>query len=446
MSKKKIPYQAYLVLLILIFYGHTSKDNIKSSEKSIVFVHANVITMESESILADFSVFVKGGKIERIAPSVYHPNADSFEIINATGCYLMPGLADMHTHIWSKVDILPYVANGVTTVLNMGSPDIILQLKTAAAKKEILSPTIYVGCFVDGPGSQGYLVTTPTMAKSVVDSIVAKGWDFIKVYNSIPAGAFAALMERAKERNIAVIGHGVRAVGMEGILSAGQVMIAHAEEYLYTYFHDNLSDSSINSATAITYKSGAYVTPNLCTYETIALQWGSPANLQKMLSRPEMKYVSSFWKSKRWLQFDFTRREGNINNKYQFLQKFTKKLSDARVPLLVGTDTPFMIGEVNGFAIHDELRNLVSCGLSNYQVLQCCTKNAGDFIRKYVADSEPFGLISQNFKADLLLLSANPLVDIKNLQKRVGIMVNGQWFSESDLQQKMNLFSASLIK
>ncbi len=411
--------------------------------KDIVFLHANVITMENDVALKDYSVFTHNGIITKLEPTSSVTIPDTVFKIDATGKYLMPGLADLHTHIWYKEDILPYVANGVTTVLNMGSGSSILQFRTEAANKQIISPTIFASGFVDGPGSRGWLATTASEAEQAVEEIKNAGWDFVKAYNSIPLDAYTALMNKAKEKKISVIGHGVRASGIRGVLTSGQVMIAHSEEYLYAYFNNQTDESLIPSAVTDTKNAGAYVTPNLVTYETIAKQWGKPAVLQQMLAKPEMKYVSPKWKNTNWQQFDFTTRPGNIDAQYNFLKLFTKKLSDAGVPLLLGTDTPFMIGEVNGFAIHDDLRNMIACGLTPYQALMAGTKTPGEFINKYVATSKPFGIIKEGYKADLLLLNANPLLNVENVKQRVGVMINGRWLSEIKLKEEMGKLAES---
>lgn len=403
---------------------------------NVAFVHVNVIDVSAGQILSDKTVLVKNSIIESIEPGSFKVPGTYF-IIEAPGTFLMPGLADMHTHVWYPEDLLPYVANGVTTILNMGSPSTILQLRAQAINKEIVAPTIFAGAFVDGPGSRGWYARTPAEAEEAVDEIKTAGWDFIKAYNSIPTDAYQALLSKAKAEQIAVIGHGVRAVGMQGILNAGQVMIAHAEEYLYTYFPQSLDESQIPEAVSITKSSGAFVTPNLCTYENIARQWGNPSALEKKLACSEMKYVSPKWKDNSWKQFDFVTRTGSIDNQYAFLKKFTKGLHDGGVPLLLGTDTPFVIGQANGFAIHDDIRNLRDCGLTPFQILRIGTKNASEFINKYVPGSSSFGEVKVGYRADLLLLQSSPVENLEALQDKVGVMINGRWISNKKLVDQM---------
>lgn len=413
----------------------------------IAFVHVNVVPMIDERTLPDHSVIVRDGKIALLGPSAQIAIPDGAHRIDGTGKYLMPGLADLHTHINYVEDLLPYIANGVTTVLNMGSPSAILQFRDRVNRGELLGPTIFASAFVDGDGNRGWIVSTPEEAQADVRDIKSRGWDFIKVYNSIKADVFTALMSEAKQQNIAVIGHGVRAPGLTNILQAGQVMIAHAEEYLYTYFNNTLDESKIPGAVAITQNAGTFVTANLSTYETINQQWGSRTATfsQSILARPEMKYLhpnyASGWRSaNRYAGYN-----GNLDRQLVFLQKFTKPLYDAKVPLLLGTDSPAfdILGMFPGFTIHDDLQAYVKAGLTPYQALQTGTKNAGEFINRFIANAEPFGTIAIGQRADMILLAANPLIEVANVAQRAGVVVRGRWLSEGKLQQLLEEMAKS---
>ena len=413
----------------------------------IAFVHVNVVTMNDDRTLPDHTVIVRDGKIGMIGPSAQIAIPDGAYRIDGAGKYLMPGLADMHTHINYAEDLLPYVANGVTTVLNMGSPSTILQFREQVKRGGLLGPTIFASAFVDGEGDRGWIVRTPAEAQTDVRDIKSRGWDFIKVYNSISAEVFSALMNEAKQQEIAVIGHGVRAPGLQGILQSGQAMIAHAEEYLYTYFNNSLEESRISAAAAITQNAGALVTANLSTYATINLQWGNQTSAfrQTVLARPEIKYLHPTWLNGWRNSTRYAGRAGNLDRQLAFLQKLTKSMSDANVPLLLGTDSPSpdIIGMFPGFTIHEDLQAYVQAGLTPDQVLRAGTKNAGDFISRFVANAEAFGTIEIGKRADLILVTANPLADVANVSQRAGVMVRGRWLSEGKLQQLLDELAKS---
>jgi imidazolonepropionase-like amidohydrolase len=86
-----------------------------------------------------------------------------------------------------------------------------------------------------------------------------------------------------------------------------------------------------------------------------------------------------------------------------------------------------------GFSLHAELQSFVQAGLTPYQALRAGTSDAAIFLHQ----EAEFGTISSGLRADLLLLKANPLDDVANIDKRVGVMVAGRWFTEAELQQRL---------
>lgn len=402
---------------------------------NIAFIHVNVVSMENENVMMDQTVLISNGIIERISGNESPPQ--DYFIIDGSNQYLMPGLADIHTHVNYEEDLLPYVANGITTILNMGSPGSILEFRAKAARKEMISPTIFASAFVDGVGNRGWVIRTPEEAVGDIAQIKSQGWDFIKVYNGIKTDVFLSIQTEAAKNNIAIIGHGVREPGMEFILSHGQVMVAHMEEYLYTHFNNMLDESLVASAIKITKDNGTFVTPNLSAYEAIASQWGNPSGLAKLLQQDGIKYVSPKWKEF-WNGINYTSNGGSIEPQYNFLKDLTKKFDDANIPLLLGTDSPYIPGLPVGYSIHDDLRNLVGAGLSPFNSIKAGTRTAGEFINHFVTGAQSFGLVKEGYRADLILLEANPLDNVTNIKKRVGVMANGRWMSEKYLQKKLS--------
>ena len=116
----------------------------------------------------------------------------------------------------------------------------------------------------------------------------------------------------------------------------------------------------------------------------------------------------------------------------------TKALWDDGQRVLLGTDTanPFLIP---GFSIHGELRHLVQAGLTPYEALRAGTRNAAAFI----GGLDEFGAVAEGLRADLILLQANPLEDVQNVARRVGVMLRGHWYSEAELQSRLEDLAAS---
>jgi len=86
-----------------------------------------------------------------------------------------------------------------------------------------------------------------------------------------------------------------------------------------------------------------------------------------------------------------------------------------------------------GFSLHDELQSFVQAGLTPYQALRAGTSDAAIFLHQ----EAEFGTVGSGRRADLLLLKANPLENVDNVDKRIGVMVAGRWFTEAELQQRL---------
>lgn len=316
--------------------------------------------------------------------------------------FLSPGLADMHTHVDTPSELRVYLANGVTTVLNMGgaSNAFVTQVAPALNDGRLAGPHVYVAFLVDGSPRYGhFFVTTPDEARWAVRLAKTNGYDFIKVYNLLSPECFLALVDEGRKQGLSVIGHGVESVGLERQLDAGQVLVAHTEEFLYTTFAtlneapDAAPDpATIPAAIAFVLRDKAFVTADLNTYATIARQWGKPAVAAGFLKTPESRYLGPQWRPG-WRDSDYAERKGDLSARLAFLGRFTKAMSDAGVPLVAGTDAPIP-GLVPGFSLHDDLVALETAGLSRYQVLSTATRTPGEFIRRTHPESQPFGTVT----------------------------------------------------
>ncbi|MBX7151891.1 amidohydrolase family protein [bacterium] len=438
---------AFLFLMTFSVLACSEKDaesfaaiSVRDTTGTIIFHDVHIVNVEQGTLEGPVDVITDSQKISAIGPNLEIPSGAI--VLDCSGKYLMPGLADMHTHVNYENDLLPYVANGVTTILNMGSPSNILSMRDQVKSGDLLGPTIYAGAFVDGTGSRGWIVQTEEAARTVVGTIQSQGWDFIKVYNSIQTDVFLALMDEAKSKNMPVIGHGVRAPGLKRIIQEGQAMIAHAEEYIYAYFNFSNNESKIPEAVSDTKNAGAYLTTTLSAYRIIMKQWGNSSGRDALLSADEIKYVDPRWVTSWRNSGAYIHNQGNLNDNYHFQQQFVKAFNDAGIPLLAGTDSPTIPGGIPGFMIHDDLAELKKCGISNADVLKIATLNAGNFIIKTKPEEIPFGKIQLGYRADLLLLNQNPLTDLTHLKNRAGVMVRGHWLSEEELSQKMETLAS----
>jgi hypothetical protein len=413
------------------------------------FVHVCVLPMDADRVLHDQTVLVQGGKVAAIGSGIPLPTAATVIDGHGSAC-LSPGLADMHVHSDTSEDMKLFLANGVTTVLNMGhaSEGFMNEVRPAINRGALPGPHVYVGLLVDGSAQFGtFFVTTDAEARSIVHIAKTNGYDFIKVYNDLSPACFQAIIEEGRRLHLGIIGHGVTRVGLEKQLRMGQVMVAHTEEFLYTVFsHPDLSSpnpaildptppnpADIPRAISFLKHERAFVTADLNTYATIARQWGKPDVLRSIMQSPQLRYLSPMRRIN-WSKSGYAEHPGNVDGNLAFLQRFTKDMADAGVLLITGTDAPSIPGLLPGVSLHDDLDRLEAAGLSRYQIMAAATRTPGELIHRSVLGSDSFGAVTVGNRADLVLTAGNPLEGLSTLRKPLGVMANGEWYSQSDLQ------------
>ena len=409
--------------------------------QTVAVQNVHVIPMDREHVLRDHVVLVQDGRITAVGRRGSVPIPSGARRIDGRGGYLVPGLADLHVHVRLRTDLVAYLAYGVTTVADMGGPDRVRAWRDSIRAGSAPGPQVFVGYFVDGAGRRGG-VNDVAGARAAVVQASALGFDFIKVYNALTAEQFAAIMSEAKQRGLAVTGHGVRSVGLERGFASGQSLVVHAEEYLYTELKRSVDTTNIARVVAMTKQHGAYVLPNLSAFDAITRQWGNPQALEVFLRRPEASSLPSYW-VRDWRASDYVRRSGSLERQNAFLKKLTVALQRAGVPLLSGTDSPVIPGMLPGASLHDELGLLVEAGLTPFEAMVTATRNAGEFAASHLRSNVPFGLVARGHRADLVLLPDNPLEEINTLRAPIGVMAGGQWLDQTRLQELLKTWSAS---
>jgi hypothetical protein len=420
--------------------------------------HVTVIDVASGKELADQTVVLQGDRIVTV---------DAFDatklpqghVVDGHGGFLIPGLWDMHVHIQDLEDLPLYIANGVTGVrLMFGSKntkELRARLATAA-----FAPEIIVGsAIVDGdpPVWEGsIIVNKPDEARRTVDEIKAGGADFVKIYNGIPRDAYFALADEARKQNIPFVGHLPYQVRASEASDAGQRSIEHLDGIaiacskreqsiikelrpLHYLEKMNLVAEAFNSFDAAQCqalmaqfrRNSTWQVPTLTVHRGMAFM-----NDSHFTSDPRLVYMSGEVRG-RWRpenDFRFRRwRPAEFELHRQIFaadKKLVGILFRAGVPILAGTDAmnPFCIP---GFSLHDELALLVESGLTPLAALQSATVRPAEFLGR----TEQLGLIAPGKRADLVLLSADPLADIHNTTQIQAVWLQGRYFDRAALDR-----------
>lgn len=405
---------------------------------STAFVNVTVLPMDGDRVLSGQTVLVQGDLISAVGPSSRVPIPDHATRIDARGKFLMPGLVDLHVHqLWPREIQLAllkmYVVNGVTTILNLRGMPEHLVYRREIADRRVLGPTLYTaGPYVNEP----FVVTADSVEREVVAQKRA-GYDFIKLHGDLSRDAYARLNSVARREGIRVIGHAPRNLGIDALFDERQYALAHAEEFLYDTLNRSrdvdlpLFEPRIPELTRRMADAGIWLMPTLTAYKNIGLM---AANLDRVLARPEMRYLPQVARTG-WgpATNPYTRRFGpekasGIFKRLALQQKLIRSFDSAGVRLLLGTDG-FNTGTVPGWSAHDELGELVAAGLSPYHALRAATANASAFL----GATPCIGLVRTGCVADLLLLEANPLQDVRNARRATGVMLRGRWLAREAL-------------
>ena len=436
MSFPKVLASLLILLTLLTMSARPAMSANMPARGSFAFVDVNVVPMESDGVLLRRTVIVQGDTIVTVGPAASTPVPEGAVRIEGGGkAWLVPGLADMHTHVGEEDDLGLFIANGVTTVLHLGGTEqkLVGYARDAILTGEIVGPQMFFGMMVNGPNTYS-LPAAKTVEESELLANYAKliGYDFLKVYNDLSPTAFAALVARGRTLGLPVIGHGVRAVGLPAALFKGQMMVAHAEEFVYTALDGKQDAAAIDALAAEVKRSNAFVTPALSTFEAIAAQWGKPAQVTAYLTSPQAEATSLRARSA-WNRSFYMRRQGDVSGSLVIQRKLTLAFQKAGVPLMTGTDTPEVPGMFPGYAVHEDLRNLIVSGLTPYEALAAATRTPGQFIRSTHPGRQPFGTVKAGQRADLVLVGANPLTTIETMKVPAGVMAAGRWFDRAGL-------------
>lgn len=412
--------------------------------------NVNVITMmEDNSILNNATVVIKGQKILSINGVI----PAGAKMIDGKGKWLIPGLIDMHVHNLADVNfstnyptkgatlfadtqdlMLLYISNGVTTAFELSARPEHFAQRNEIVSRKVIGPRIALALLIDGGNNGGNIANTPEDGRQTVRIAKAQGYEFIKVYSGLNAETFAAILDEATKQNMKVVGHipNVFRGSLAKVFIPNFGMVAHAEEF--SKHSKALSNEDAQYFASLAKKNGTWLTPTLTTMEKIAAQTHSIDVIRQL---PSLKYVHPLMQSK-WLFSNQYNRENNrqriarIDSMVSFHLKLVKAFKQAGVPIVAGTDAG-VSGLVWGYSLHDEIELLVKAGLTTDEALAAATRLPA----RWLGIEDKVGTIEQGKLADLILLDANPLDDIKNTRKISGVFVDGRWITRKMLNKML---------
>jgi imidazolonepropionase-like amidohydrolase len=437
--------------------------------------HVTVIDPETGKEVQDRTVIISGNRISEVRDSKAIKPPASAKVVDGRGKYLIPGLWDMHVHalVAERLDgMFPmFVANGVLGIRDMGTSmplEDIDNLRQPIASGSRLGPRIVAaGPILDGrpkPSRPIFLaINTPDEGREAVRRLKSGGVDFIKVYSQLSRDSFLAIVDEAKKQNISFAGHVPFAVSALEASDAGQKSMEHLwgiylscssrEEELRSEMLKggvNLPGSErirleLDEAAA-SYdehkaekvfahlaKNGTWVVPTFS-----AVLRDSEIFSARVTTDPRLKYIPPAVQ-KHWTEAAAA-GAAIKSQSYDRKLQVVGALHRVGVPLLAGTDAgsvqPYVYA---GFSLHDELAMLVQAGLTPMESLQTATINPARFLGM----EKDLGTIEKGKVANLVLLDADPVSDIRNITKISEVFVGGKQFDRPALDQMLRSAEAA---
>lgn len=462
-ASKKAPV-IFLFLPMLLFAQNTTVQ-----EPTLVFTHVTVIDATGSPARSDMTLLVTGERIAAVGKTNGTPIPKGARIVNAAGKFLIPGLWDMHVHIFNQASrrapntwYFPLlIANGVTSVREMWTkPQDMNQVREWRRRSlEGVVPRIAaVGTLVDGqppvwPHSD--TVTSPEEAARMVRRIKAAGVDFVKTYSSLSREAYLAIAHEASKQDIPFAGHVPAAIGADEASDAGQKSMEHFNQVLETcstkerellrippkdwstandkVMLDTFDQAKCGKLFSLLANNDTWQVPTLIRTR-VEYFAGDPENF---IRSPRLKYVPigerNRWKAYVAEQRKLSESERNVKRRVWRAQiSLVRPMHEAGVNFMAGTD----LGNdyiYPGFSLHDELALLVEAGLSPIEALQAGTRNPARFLGMI----EQVGTIEEGKFADLVLLDGNPLEEIRNTRRIDAVVLNGRFLPKESLQRML---------
>ncbi|MCB1608698.1 MAG: amidohydrolase family protein [Xanthomonadales bacterium] len=428
-------------------------------EQATAFIDVSVLPMTDDDltrVLAHQIVVVEDGLITRMGAigSVVIP-PDTVQI-DGRGLFLGPGLTEMHLHIDTGGRIaaqdagLLLIANGVTNVLNMGDgfgvgvPALGNRFESGVH----IGPSLIAGNTAYGQGSGARVVNTPAQATAYAERLFNQGYEYIKEYWHLTPEVLSQFELESERLGLPIVGHIPLTRPMAESLSRGQRMAAHIQEPYASYMNYRTNINQIAPAAQIFLQNGTYMTPTMAVFQSYRLVYGGNQGQFDQLSQREgQQYTAQSIKAEWQRFFDSDTVRGNgqtiggYDNVYRFFERMTRDFHEAGVPMLVGTDGPGFPGVMSGFAVHVELDLLRGIGMPVEAVYAAATRNAGRFVDETLAPAAGFGSIEVGRRADLNLLSGNPLESLEVLRQPLAVMARGRLWSRSYLQEQLDLLA-----
>ena len=412
------------------------------TDPGLIFEQVRLIDPASGAVSAPVDVVVRHGAIQEP-----HSAPEDALRVPAEGHYLMPGLAEMHAHVppmrtgQQLEDVLVlYLAHGITTIRGMLGEAGHLVVRQRLASGELIGPRL----ITSGPSFNARSVASPEAAADMARAQAEAGYDLLKLHPGLWPEAFRAISEAGEALGMDYSGHVSVAVGLDRVLDSRQGSIDHLDGYGQKLVPEDhplhgtdpglfavnlVAGMDADRIPDLARRTAAAGIANVPT-QSLLENWAT-GDIDALMARPAMRWISESTR-RQWLEsFERIRSqipEGSGERFISIRRELIRALQEAGSVILLGADAPQILN-VPGDAIHHELEIYVAAGLSPAEALASGTTA----VARYLGQADRHGCLAPGCVADLILLRANPLDNIRNSREIEGVMRAGRWFDRATL-------------
>jgi imidazolonepropionase-like amidohydrolase len=413
----------------------------------LAYTHARVFDAEQRAWLFDHTVIVTGDKITAVGPSSSVAIPAGAEVVDLTGKSLLPGLIDMHSHLDRGRGVL-HIASGVTTIRDLGNDeDVLDELAARFDAGTAIGPHVIRFGRIEGRGPNAIAAkvtaTTADEARAAVAQFAKRGYDGIKIYNSVEPALVRVIATEAHARGLPVTGHVPAFMRADEAIDAGFDGLEHINMVLLQFLATRATDTSDTTRFTLVGERGAtvdlaspavrdfiamlrtrriVVTPTFAVLERMFT--GVPGTIapgQEPTVR-RMPPAMARMHTRHRITVAEADRPG-YREAWQRMLELAKLLHDEQVPLAIGSDS------TAGLMLHRELELFAEAGFPNATILAIATlENARALRRDHL-----FGSITVGKRADLVIVDGDPIADITAIRNVVSTMRGGIVFPSAPL-------------
>jgi imidazolonepropionase-like amidohydrolase len=420
-------------------YAKLSKELAQHPAHAVAIEHVRMFDSEQAAMRDNMTVVFEGERIKEVGPSASVKAPANADRVDGTGKTLLPGLFDMHAHA-QPIDGMLNIASGVTTVRDMGNDiDDLLRLQKQWQSGETIGPRVWKAGFIDGPGPYqaptGIFVTTAEEAKAAVDKYAGLGFIQIKLYSSLKPELVPGIVKEAHEQGLRVSGHVPNGMIASQFVEDGADELQHINFIFLNFLADKVKDTrtperftavgkyaagmdldskEVKDFIAVLLAHRTTVDVTMAAFE--GMFTGRPGKVSPEYAEVLDRLPAQVQRGAYGGGLPVTSENDQLyKDSYAALLKMTKKLYDAGVPVLAGTDA------LAGLMLHRELELEVKAGIPPEKALQIATWNAAKLLKQ---DKE-LGSIGTGKLADVVLVEGNPAEDIRNIRRCRLVVKNG---------------------